>query len=180
MLFDSYKIIIEPGHIKLYAEMLVQFENEHNENLQNGTPKWWDDYILQNIELEHYYMYFICSCTMPKGSYNRVTDYKQVWGLNGLEQGIFASTYMNNVGKVYFGIIKAEGQMAFRSNTAATILLVKKEYEIVCKDIFELFQKYQYDFRNVNDSENLTLAEVCKLNKDSVLLQYDCQCHLVK
>ena len=174
MLFESYEIIKEPGRVKLYTEMLVQFENNCSENIQNGTPNWWVDYILQNINVEHYHIYFICSCTVPRGKYNRVTDYKKVWGLNKLERGIYDNTYLNNVGKVYFGIIRAQGESAFRSNAAATILLVKKECKILCEDIFEIFQKHQYDFDRFIDSNDLILAQVCELSKNSILLRYNC------
>lgn len=173
MLFDSYVIIKEPGHIELHTERLVQFKNKYSENIQNGTPKWWDEYVLQNIDVDDYHIYFICSCTVPEGKYNRITDYKKIWGLNGLDKGIYDNAYMNRAGKVYFGIFQAHGETAFRSSTASTILLTKKECKFVCKDIFELFKRYQYDFRNQIDSKDL-MTQVCMLNKGSILLRYSC------
>lgn len=173
MRFESNRIKKEPGHVKLCAEMLVQFENKYCEDIQGGTPKWWDDYVLQNIKIEEYHIYFVCSCTLPKGQYNCVTDYKKVWGLNGLEQGIYDNTYINDSGKVYFGIVQTQGEEAFRSSVSTTILLVKKEFEIVCEDIFGIFQRYRYDFGFGNDSENIILTYVCGLYKDSILLRYN-------
>lgn len=174
MLFDVNGIIKEPGHVKLYAEMLVRYENEYSESLQQGTPKWWDDYLLQNIDIDNFNIIFICSCTVPRGQYNRVTDYKKVWNLNELERGIYDNAYMNDAGKVYFGIIQAQGELAFRSNTAATILLVKKEFEVVCEDIFQIFQKYRYDFSAVINSDDSIYSQVCGLYEDSILLRYNC------
>lgn len=174
MLFDSNGIKKNKGHVKLYTEKIVQFENKYCENLQRGTPKWWDDYLLQNITIDDYRIYFICSCTLPNGQYNRMTDYKKVWGLNGLEQGIYDNTYKNDVGKVYFGIIQTQGEEAFRSNIASMIFLVKKEYEIDCDDIFRIFQKCRYDFRNVMNMEDGILVQICDLYKESILLQYNC------
>ena len=173
MIFDSNEIKKEPGYIKLYAEMLVQYENEYCENLQRGTPKWWDDYILQNVEIDDYHIYFICSCVLPRGQYNRVTDYKKVWGLNGIERGIYDNSYMSDSGIVYFGIVQAHGEMAFRSNTASTILLVKKEMDIVCENILEIFQNYEYDFKTMRGSENIMLKSVCELYENSILLRYN-------
>lgn len=174
MTFDSYEIIRKQGRVKLYTEMLVQYEHASDENLQTGTPQWWDNYLLCNIDIERYDIYFICTNTVPHGRYNCITDYKKVWGLNDLEEGIYDNTYINDYGKVYWGIAKTQGEDAFRSSIGSTILLVERDREISCVDIFKIFQKNRCDFRKPFDLEDLSLSQIYEMNPDTILLRYNC------
>ncbi len=174
MVFENFEIVERHNRIKIYSEMLVQFENIRNENIQNGTPQCWDDWFLRSIDIEDYNIYFICTHTVSHGRYNRITDYKKVWGLNELDYGIYDNAYINDYGKVYFGIIKAHGAGAFRSSTSSTLLLVKKNKSLSCEKIFEIFKKNKCDFRYTLDLEDLSLNQVFALDAENILLRYNC------
>lgn len=173
MTFDSYEIIRKQDRVKLYTEMLIQYEHTDDEELQNGTPQWWDDYLLRNIDIEKYDIYFICTSTVSHGRHNCITDYKKVWGLNDLERGIYHNTYVNDCGKVYWGMIKTQGERAFRSSIGSTILLVEKDRKISCADIFSVFQKNRSDFRKPFALEDRSLLQIHEMDPNSILLRYN-------
>lgn len=174
MLFDSHEISTGANHIRLYAEMLVQFDNAQDENIALGTPKGWDELVLQCVNIERYDIYYICTHTLPKERVNRITDYKKIWGLVGLPQGIFTDEYINKIGKVYFGIAKADSEDALGSGISAMILLVKKGNDFSCEDVFKLFKEHQYVFGDENDGDDLVLMQVSELYRNSILLKYEC------
>lgn len=164
-LFDSYKIETQPGHVRLSAEMTVQFEDASEEYI-SGTPKWWDDRILQAFPTDHYRSLFICTQTVPSEKVSRISDYKQVWGLKSMPQGSFADAYTTDAGKVYFGIVEAE----FCSGMSETVLLVEKGHEVAHRDVFEVFKRCRYEFKRSDDS---ALRQVCALAEGLILLRYD-------
>lgn len=164
-LFDSYKIETQPGHVRLSAEMAVQFADA-SEEFTSGTPKWWDDRILQAFPTDRYRSLFICAQTVPNEKVSRISDYKQVWGLKNMPQGSFADAYMSDAGKVYFGIVEAE----FSSGMSETVLLVQIGHEVAHRDVFEVFKRCRYDFKQPDDS---ALRQVCELAEGLILLRYD-------
>lgn len=164
-LFDSYKIETQPGHVRLSAEMTVQFEDA-DEKFAPGTPKWWDDRIMQALPIDRYRSLFICTQTVPSEKVSRISDYKQVWGLKSMPQGSFADAYTTDAGKVYFGIAEAE----FSSGMSETVLLVQKGHEAAYRDVFEVFKRCRYDFKQSDDS---ALRQVCELAEGLILLRYD-------
>ena len=164
-LFDSYKIETQPGHVRMSAEMTVQFEDA-DEEFAPGTPKWWDDRILQALPTDRYRSLFICAQTVPREKVSRISDYKQVWGLKSMPQGDFADAYTTDAGKVYFGIVEAE----FCSGMSETVLLVEKGHEVAHRDVFEVFKHCRYDFKQSDDS---ALRQVCELAEGLILLRYD-------
>lgn len=164
-LFDSYKIETQPGHVRLSAEMTVQFEDASEEYI-SGTPKWWDDRILQALPIDRYRSLFICTQTVPSEKVSRISDYKQVWGLKSMPQGSFADTYTTDAGKVYFGIVEAE----FCSGMSETVLLFQKGHEVAHRDVFEVFKRCRYDFKRSDDP---ALRQVCALAEGLILLRYD-------
>ena len=164
-LFDSYKIETQPGHVRLSAEMTVQFADA-SEEFTSGTPKWWDDRILQAFPTDRYRSLFICTQTVPSENVSRISDYKQVWGLKSMPQGSFADAYTADAGKVYFGIVEAE----FSSGMSETVLLVENGHEVAHRDVFEVFKRCRYDFKQSDDS---ALRRVVELAEGLILLRYD-------
>lgn len=164
-LFDSYKIETQPGHVRLSAEMTVQFADASEEYI-SGTPKWWDDRILQAFPTDRYRSLFICTQTVPSERVSRISDYKQVWSLKNMPQGSFADAYTTDAGKVYFGIVEAE----FCSGMSETVLLVEKGHEVAHRDVFEVFKRCRYDFKQSDDS---ALRQVVELAEGLILLRYD-------
>ena len=45
--------------------------------------------------------------------------------------------------------------------------------DIVCENILEIFQNYEYDFKTMRGSENIMLKSVCELYENSILLRYN-------
>jgi len=173
MIFDLYKKINNQASVKLYAEMIVQYEDEYSEATSVGTPKWWDDTFLKEIDIYKYDIYFICTSVLPHGTYNSVSDYKKIWGLNRIDRGIYDNTFLSDYGKVYFGIVKAYGESAFRSSVASTMLLVEKDEEILCDDIFELVRGGWLDAKSSAEVKDHMLRRICAINKCSYLLKYN-------
>lgn len=174
MLFDLYKIEKCNNAVKIYAERLVQFDALGNEVISRGTPKWWDDCFVHTIDMKMYDIYFLCTHTITHGFYNRVTDYKKIWGLNKLEQGIYDNSYCNEVGKVYFGITKSQDPSAFHSDKASTILMIPSKGEIWGKEIFQILKINKYNFRVPPALGDEVLSEIQKMHKKSILLRYVC------
>lgn len=174
MLFDSYEATINAKHMRLYAEMLVQFNSAQNESISFGTPKGWDELILHCVRIERYNIYYICADTLSKEKVNRITDYKQIWGLIGMQEGVFTGEYTNKTGKVYFGVAGEDSEAPLSSGISAMILLVRKENAFKGEDVFKIFKEHQYIFGEKSDESDQVLIQVSELYEDSILLRYDC------
>lgn len=174
MLFDSHKVAKSARHMRLYAEMQVQFENSQNESISFGTPKGWDELISHCVELEQYNAYYIYSCTMPNEKVNRITDHKRIWGLLGMQEGVFTGEYTSSNGKVYFGVSEEPGDAPLSADSSALILLVKRENEFNGEDVFKIFKEHQYIFGEKSNESDLMLMQLSELYDDSIMLKYDC------
>lgn len=170
VVFHNYQAIREKNLLKLSAEALVQFEHINCEGYSIGTPQCWDNDFLQTIDVSAYSIFFICTNTVRHGFYNRLTDYKKVWGLNHISPGIFEGAYDNIKGRVYFGIVKANGEEGFKSNIAPTLMLTPKEQDISPVQVFDCFKKSKFDFTAGEKTSVLVQLQASVPN--SIILHY--------
>lgn len=174
MYFCNYIIEKQPQSIKITADFVADFQHSDNETLMIGTPKWWDDYVANNIDFSNFDLYFLCSRTVYHGQYNSVTDFKKVWGLNKLEKGFYENQYFNNKGKVYFGIIKGDGENSFRSIKSSMVLFIPKGLSINADEIYKIISSEEFDFLEMEEASYKALKEISQLCKGSILLKYTC------
>ncbi len=174
MYFYNYAIEKQSQSIKITADFMVDFQHSDNETIMIGTPKWWDDHVANNIDFSNFDLYFLCSRTVCYGQYNSVTDFKNVWGLNQLEKGFYENQYFNRKGKVYFGIIKGNGEDSFHSIRSSTVLFIPKGLSINADEIYRIISEDEFDFLEMEETSYKTLKEISQLCKGSILLKYTC------
>ncbi len=170
--FQNYTLQRGPRHLKIIADALVNFQHDDNETVEQGTPKWWDDYIADKIDFRNFDMYILCSCTVFYGRYNSVTDHKKVWGLTGLKKGDYDNQYQNARGRVYLGIVKADGKMSFLSSKSSMIFLLPKNVLLDVDKIFKILCEDRFDFLEINSAATQTLERMSRLYRESILLKY--------
>lgn len=168
--FYNYAIIKKINYVKLTADFCVEFEDINHEDYFLGTPECWDRSFLEKVDIEKFNLYFICSNTVAMNSYNKVTDWKKVWGLNDIPIGIYDNAYINESGKVYFGIVEDKASNHFGDPTSSTLLLLPQNVSILPDMIFEFFKENHFDFNNEKD--NCLLFQLQSLIPSSILLRY--------
>lgn len=173
MYYYNYLVERWNSHLKITADKFLDFKQSDNELVMQGTPKWWDDYVLSKINLCDFNIYFICMYTVTHGQYNKVTDYKKVWGLHRIEKGFYDNFYENTKGRVYFGIQKGNEQHLLKHIDSSTILLLPKKFELDADKIFNIFRKHKFDFSQESGSGYQTYIEVNMLYNGSYLLKYN-------
>lgn len=173
MYYCDYLVERETSYLKITANLFLDFQHSDNELVVLGTPKWWDDYVISKINLCEFDIYFLCACTVSHGEYNRLTDYKKVWGLHKIEKGFYDNYYENAKGRVYFGILKGVEQPALNYIGSSTILLLPKTFKLDENKIFNIFRDHKFDFSETKISKLQALAEVSMLYDGSILLKYN-------
>lgn len=174
MYYENYNIQRSESFLKISVDKLIEFEHNDNEQILQGTPKWWDEYIIEKIDFHKYDIYFLCFCTVFRGCYNAVTDYKKIWGLKNLEKGFYDNQYLNKNGRVYFGVIKGNGEKSFRSTMASTILFLPRKEKFEEERVFEILARNKFDFFTNEELNAQTLKEIRQLFEGSILLKYNC------
>ena len=173
MYYYNYLVERWNTHLKITADKFLDFKHSDNELVKQGTPKWWDDYVISKINLCDFNIYFICMYTVTHGHYNKITDYKKVWGLHRIENGFYDNFYENTKGRVYFGIQKGNEQHFLNHIDSSTILLLPKKFGLDADEIFNIFKKHKFDFSQESVSGYQTYIEVNKLYDGSYLLKYN-------
>lgn len=173
MYYYNYIVERENTYLKITAERFLDFQHSDNELVMQGTPKWWDDYVISKINLCDFDIYFLCTYTAVHGQYNKLTDYKKVWGLHRIEKGFYDNYYENTKGRVYFGIQKGREQLSLKHTGSSTILLLPKKFKLDANKIFNVFREHKFDFSKIEAFEHQVLVEVSMLYEGSILLKYN-------
>lgn len=173
MYYYNYIVERNASYLKICAEKFLDFQHSDNEFVMLGTPKWWDDYLISKISLCEFDVYFICTYTAIHGQYNRLTDYKKVWGLHEIEKGFYDNYYENDKGRVYFGIQKDLEKKFLNYTGSSTILLLPKRIKLDADKIFDIFREHKFDFSETNISGTQTLVKISMLYEGSILLKYN-------
>lgn len=86
--------------------MQVRRKVSTSEPIQLGTPAYWDDAIEQYCPSD-FVTFGIYGSRQPREKCNRVTNYKQVWGLLGLKKGYPGVFVDCGSDRLYLGITSA-------------------------------------------------------------------------
>lgn len=93
--------------LQISADYVIQFENENEEEIYSmSLPKTWIDILQSKFPNQEYDVYKIFFKSLKKEIVNRITDYKKIWGLMKLNQGIKEDFCETTSHKIYFGIDK--------------------------------------------------------------------------
>lgn len=168
--FENYQVRKSRNYLKLSAEALLYFDRIGEEDYTMGVPESWNLEFLKKVNIDQFDLYFICTKTIPHGQYNRVTDYKRVWGLNHLEKGEYDNLYENKRGRVYFGIKKATGKDSFMQGISPVVLLLPSGSEIDFDELFNYFKNSEFDFE-IEENEDV-LFGIQRIFSESILLRY--------
>lgn len=170
--FQQYFLQRKPQCLKIIADAVVDFQHDDNEIVEEGTPKWWDDYVADKIDFRSFNMYFLRSCTVFHGSYNAVTDHKKVWGLTCTEKGEYDNHYQNDRGRVYLGVVKGDGKVSFLSDRSSMIFMLPKNVPPHADRIFEILREDRFDFLEMTPAACRTLGRIREQYRESIIFKY--------
>ena len=172
MIICKYELRKSPSCVTLSANASVLFDKPDSETILFGTPKCFDNTLVQRLAIEEFYIIHICGKFVACGFYNSITDYKGIWKMNGLSKGEFEGSYITQNGKVYFGIKRGEGKTCFFSDTSAIMLLVPKPLLLKNEDIFRFFKNNEVDFSDRTEI-NKTLYQLVEFCNGALAIHYD-------
>lgn len=123
------------------------WEVAEDESFEASLPVIWDERILSSIDIGKYDIYYICTHPCRMGQYNSVTDFKKVWKLANLPEGIKDGAYDTDEGRIYWGVYKTRGEEGFRKHLSPTMILSLHAAEPMDLDaLYCLWKKYHLGF----------------------------------
>lgn len=143
---------VSKNKITFSAEAVL--EVEANETFEAPVPAIWDKQILGSVDIDQYDIYYICTHPRRTGQYNRITDFKRVWKLANLPEGIRDGAYDTDEGRIYWGVYKARGEAEFRKHLSPTMILsLRAEKPLELDSLYALWKKYRIGFDDVLPEE---------------------------
>ena len=123
--FDHYAVVKVKNYIAFSASAAAVVELVGTVEIVEDRcmPQKWSDALRARIDFAKYDQYSVCICEKTHGNYNRLTDYKGVWGLAELPRGIAEHAYMVERGKVYWGILQTPDAWQWQIISDVCILL---------------------------------------------------------
>ncbi|MEI3239314.1 MAG: hypothetical protein V8S32_04605 [Lachnospiraceae bacterium] len=121
--------------LRISCDVLFVFEHT-DEEIDFATPAYWDE-VIQSF-FTSYSMYEIYKEARWRSNCNRVTDYKQVWGLLDLAKGEFSGRVECGEKVVYLGLSKSSIQQ-LNTSKAGAYLLIPTEHEAEIEEIWNYF-----------------------------------------
>ncbi len=170
MIRCKYSVHIDLNEIQLYSDICVQYEHSDCESVLFGTPKCWDDTLLNRLDIDSYRIIHVCGKLIPYGFFNRVTDHGGIWKIYNIQKGEFEKTYLCEKGKVYFGTKTGIGRECFLSDYSAIIILLPEKCTLDLNDLYNLFKEEKVEFRF--DDVVSVLKKIAKSNSDIIVLRY--------
>jgi len=102
ILYYDYKISAARSCVRLSAVRRIILDKD--ESVPAGTPKRFDEALLKAAPLSKLKKYYLCHETRLASSCNSVTEYKKIWGLQGIEKGLCDAAYTVSGKRFYVGI----------------------------------------------------------------------------
>lgn len=168
--FDHYTLESNCDYLKLSVETLLEIPNAGNEDFLLGTPKCWDETLLERLSIDQYDIYFLCAHFVPHNEVSRITDYRKIWGLCNLLPGNYENAYDNEHGRIYFGIVKTDGAKGFSIGISPFLLLVPKGRNFTLEHLFHCFLEEKYNFEG--DISLSLISRIKQVIHDGILLHY--------
>ena len=168
--FCDYQIRKSSNKITLTANYFYDPSCSEPKSFVLGTPKCWDDAILDRLPINEYINYHIFSYVLRREKVTRITDYKKVWGLNRIKEGVFSNYYDTNRERIYFGVDISYGIEGFRTILSPTILLIPHDSCPASENIFNCFNKLQINFSH--EETELKINQIQQMIPNSIILHY--------
>lgn len=108
--YCNHKITLMKSCVRLSAVRRVILDKD--ESVPAGTPKCFDEAILNTLPLSKLKKYYLCHEKLPESSCNTVTEHKKIWGLQGLTKGLCEAAYTVSEKRIYLGIKEETGEGA--------------------------------------------------------------------
>ncbi len=170
ILFENFQCLKKQNYVKLSVEPVLYFERSGNEDYKLTIPQNWLLDFWNRINGQQYDLYMIYSQLVPHGQFNKLTDYKKIWGLKHIEKGEYENTFDTEKGRVYFGIKKERGLDAFTNSSSKTIVFMPEDTELDFSKVYEYCKKSESD--NCDFDEN-ALFLLQKIYQDILIVQYN-------
>lgn len=144
IIYDNYSLEKEHNYVAFSARAMRIIEQD--EMVETGCmPIQWNKALHTRIDFEKYNQYCICIHEIAHGFYNRLTDYKGIWGLLSLPQGIAGHAYNVERGRVYWGIMEASQTSPWYKVSDICVLLPRGVLFPV-DTLKDLLEEYQIGF----------------------------------
>ena len=124
IIFDDYALDKEKNYVAFSASALHVVDQD--EIMEMGCmPIQWPEAVHAKIDFEKYDKYCVCIHEIAHGFYNRLTDYKGIWKLLSMPQGITGDAYNVERGRVYWGIMEVPKTLLWYKISNMCFLLPK-------------------------------------------------------
>ena len=166
----SIKIIKKENFIELIDDDIVSevYIENGQEIVESKMSKLLTDYLFKYINLDEYKRFTILTFLVPYGKYNVISDKKGVWGLSNQIKGLYENSYINNRGKVYFGITNNINKHKLNGLVDTIDIYIPSKNHFYYEEIFNLFARIKYDF----NIENNFLEQIQKSIPGSLIMKY--------
>lgn len=144
IVYDNYVLEKEHNYVAFSVEAMRIIERDEMVEL-GCMPIQWNEALHAKIDFEKYDQYCVCIHEVAHGFYNRLTDYKGIWGLLSLPQGIAGHAYDVERGRVYWGIMEAPQAPSWYKISDMCFLLPKGALFPV-DTLKELLEEYHIGF----------------------------------
>lgn len=134
----------EENHIIFKAKAITLLDDDEAFE-RTSIPEWWEKSICRRILRNPYTAYYWCTHCVQHGFYNKVTDYKGIWGLTSLPKGSMNGFYDVDDGRVYWGVIEENEPKALKHDSNVVILLPENQ-PFPDKQVKEVFEKHRIGF----------------------------------
>lgn len=134
----------EENHIIFKAKAITLLDDDEAFE-RTSIPEWWEKSICRRILRNPYTAYYWYTHCVQHGFYNKVTDYKGIWGLTSLPKGSMNGFYDVDDGRVYWGVIEENEPKALKHDSNVVILLPENQ-PFPDKQVKEVFEKHRIGF----------------------------------
>jgi hypothetical protein len=125
--------------------------------------------VESKIPLDEYSVYSIY--TLGVRDYNRITDYKKIWGLTGFKSaGLYANYYDREDERVYFGIIKGQTELEKHHLLGCVLVYLTSESSLEVEKVFELFSDNRFSIDVSRDRHYSVLSSLQKQIQGSIVV----------
>lgn len=169
-IYKNFNIQKELNHVTLSAESIKVLEVAKDDFVPHrvSCPSVLLNIISPRLDLSKYDKYIVY--TLLVTDYNRVTDYKKIWGLKNIDNGIYDNNYLIDSGKVYFGIAKSDES---EIKTPEISIYVMNGTKIDFDEVFQIFKDNSFIEFVSKEQYNVVSDRMRRLISDSIVIYFD-------
>lgn len=169
--FGETTTAVSRGVLWVSCDYVVDYEQSDNEPFSFGYPAYWDDVIWHSCCNHDYKIYGIYAAKRPREQCNRITDYKQIWGLLNLPKGLAESIAEHGNNKIYLGMAKETTDGLSACDAPIRLLIPSK----LVGHLGEIWQLFLSNFCTAcNDNWVASLKSIVCEFPQVVALVYQC------